>query len=140
MGTTTVRRTRLDALLQQVSAAKGIRVEFGVLEPTLHTGRMGRPGPTIAQVLAWIEAGIGDTPSRPIIRWVVAAKRDEIRRHLRWVAHAIALGREPGPELERLTTALVAWSRERIEAVGAVDTGQTRDAIAAVVRRVGERR
>lgn len=137
VGTTTVRRSQLDALLQRVQAAKGLTVEVGVLEAAVHRKPNGEPGPSIAQVLAWIEAGIGDTPSRPIIRWVVTAKRDEIRRHMRWVAHAIALGRDPAPELERLRAELEGWAKERMDAVGAVDSGQTRDAIAAAVRRVG---
>ncbi|MGL5909210.1 MAG: hypothetical protein ACRCZP_04355, partial [Phycicoccus sp.] len=132
--------TRLDALLQRVQAAKGITVEFGVLEAAPHLGPNGEPGPSIAQVLAWIEAGIGDKPSRPIIRWVVAAKRDEIRRHMRWIAHAIALGRDPAPELERLRKDLETWAKDRMDAVGAVDTGQTRAAIAAAVKRVGAAR
>jgi len=137
VGTTTVRRERLDALLQQVQAAKGIRLEVGILESTPHLGHDGRPGPTIAQVLAWIEAGIGSKPARPIIRWVVAAKRDEIRQHMRWVGHRIALGQDPRGDLEKLRADLERWAKDRMVAVDAIDTGQTRDAITAVVRHGG---
>lgn len=139
MGTTTINRTRLDALMRHVQAAKGIVVDFGVLEAAPHLGPNGEPGPSIAQVLAWIEAGGGpnDLPSRPILRWVAEAKREEIRRHLRWIAHRIALGQDPAEALERLRHDLERWARDRMDAVGAVDSGQTRDAIEAVVRRVG---
>jgi hypothetical protein len=51
------------------------------------------------------------------------------------VAHAVALGRDPAPELERLRLALQEWLRERITTVDAVDTGQTRAALTAVVVR-----
>lgn len=137
MGRTTVNRSRLDALLHRVDAAKDIRVEYGVPDPSpVHRKPNGEPGPTVAQVLAWIEAGVNDTPARPILRWVGAAKREDIRRHLRWIAHRIALGQDPADALERLRLDLETWCRERMDAVGAVDSGQTRDAITAVVRRM----
>ena len=73
-------------------------------------------------------------PARPIVRWVAQAKRGEMQAMVRQVAHAVATGHDPAPRLERLRSALAEWTRARIIDVGAVDTGQTRDAITAVVR------
>lgn len=76
-------------------------------------------------------------PARPVIRWVAVAKRDMMRAGFRNAALAAIKGREPGPELESLRAGLAEVTRARIIDVGAVDTGQTRDAITAT--RVGGR-
>ncbi len=73
-------------------------------------------------------------PARPIVRWVATAKRGQMRALVRQVAQAVVTGQDPEPRLERLRSALAEWTRARIIDVGAVDTGQTRDAITAVVR------
>jgi hypothetical protein len=136
MGSTRVNRDRLDGILRRAGELKGTRVEYGIPSPApAHVRPNGEPGPSVAQVLAWIEAGTPTMSARPILRWLGQAKRDEIRQGMRWVAHAVALGRDPAPELERLRLALQEWLRERITTVDAVDTGQTRAALTAVVVR-----
>lgn len=132
-GSVTVERDRLDSILSQTKSIRGVRVDYGIPDPSPDHRRS--QGVSVAQVLAWIEAGTVNMPARPILRWVAAAKRDEIRQHQRWINHRVLLGQDPAAELEALRADLEKWCRERMTSVGAVDTGQTRDTVTAIVVR-----
>jgi len=108
-------------------------VDYGIPDPSPDHRRS--TSVSVAQVLAWIEVGTPTMPARPILRWVGAAKRDEIRQHQRWINHRVLLGEDPRDELEALRSDLERWLKERITAVDAVDTGHTRETLTAVVVR-----
>jgi hypothetical protein len=73
--------------------------------------------------------------ARPILRWVAEARREDMRALMRRAGRDLMEGHDPGSTIELLRASLAEWTRNRLIDVGAVDTGQTRDAITAVVRR-----
>lgn len=66
-----------------------------------------------------------DTRERPVIRWVAQARRRVMRDGFRDAAKKALRRQDPKPELEALGERLTAELRERLKAVGGVDTGHT---------------
>jgi len=186
--------TLFERMMASAKRLDGEAIVFGIPAPApLHRGKPGRPakpGLTTAQVLAWVEFGVGKRrrsttapssgggrrrrswlgrialrirrflrgfggrrgrpvpsrkpetrktgmgrPARPVIRWVAAARRDLMRDGFRIACRDVLRGRDHLPAMEVLRAQLADATRERIIAVEAVDTGQTRDAITAKIVR-----
>jgi hypothetical protein len=124
-------------------AIDGAAVRFGAMAPgggpaPEHTGHDGKPkGVTTNDVLKFIEYGVRGMPERPIIRYVQAARRQEIREASRDIARAVAQKRSHVPKLHALGAMLRDATIARIRAVDAVDTGQTVGSIHYVLERRG---
>lgn len=128
-------------------AIDGAAVRFGAMSEgggpaPEHTGRDGKPkGVTTNDVLRFIEYGTEhdgwSMPERPVIRYVQAALRREIREASREIARAVAQKRSHVPKLHALGERLRDATIARIRAVDAVDTGQTVASIHYVLERRG---
>jgi hypothetical protein len=124
-------------------AIDGAAVRFGAMGPTggpapEHTGHDGKPkGITTNDVLGFIEYGTQTMAERPVIRWVQATKRREIREASREVARAVAQKRSHVPKLRALGEMLRDVTIARIRDVEAVDTSQTVQSIHYAVERRG---
>lgn len=120
---------------------RGERVRFGAMAPDggappEHTGHDGKPkGVTTNDVLAFIEYGTQGRAERPVIRYVQYAHANVMRVGAAAVVKAIAQHRAHRPLLEEMARKLADLTRDRILAVGAVDTGQTLESIHGVVER-----
>lgn len=72
---------------------------------------------------------------RPVLRWVAATQRDVMRDGFKAAAKRAVKGEDHRADLEVLGGKLADLARERITAVGGVDTGQTRASITSKVTR-----
>ena len=121
---------------------RGERIRFGAMAPgggpaPEHTGHDGKPkGVTTNDVLAFVEYGAQGRPERPIIRYVQQAHANVMRSGAAAVVRAIAKHKAHRPLLQDLADKLADLTRERIVAVGAVDTGQTLRSVHGVVEKV----
>lgn len=112
-------------------ALNGAAIEFGAMSPTggpppEHTGHDGKPkGVTTNDVLRFIEFGTPTMAERPVIRFVQATLRQEMREGAAAVSRAVAARRAHVPLLHALGERLAQATRARIQAVDAIDTGQT---------------
>ena len=74
---------------------------------------------------------------RPVIRWVAAVRRDIMRRGF---ARAVGLAvkrKDPRPALETMGDGLSEVLKERLRAVGGVDTGHTLETLGYRIARRG---
>lgn len=121
----------------------GAAIRFGAMSERggpapEHTGHDGKPkGVDTNDVLRFIEYGTQTMPERPVIRYVQAAHRREIREGAAAIAKAVAQKRAHLPALEALGLRLVELTKTRIRQVQAVDTSQTLDSIRHVIDRRG---
>jgi hypothetical protein len=124
-------------------AIDGSAVRFGAMSPTggpapEHTGHDGKPkGVSTNDVLRFIEYGVNGQPERPVIRYVQATHRRKIREASAEIARAVSQKRSHVPKLQALGEMLRDATRARIQAVEAVDTGQTLASVHYVVERRG---
>lgn len=96
--------------------------------------RQGRPTPKGA-TLVKPPPPTDKRGERPVIRWVAATQHGPMADGFKAAARQAMWGRDPRPDLEVLGRRLADLTRERLAAVGGVDTGQTRDAITHKIER-----
>lgn len=123
---------KFDDLRASVKRLAGREIRFGVPDPApAHRG--SERGLTVANVLAFVEFGTRRVRERPIIRWLASARRPDLRESFLDVVGSALAGGDPEPDLQSLADKLTAMLRQRIVEVDAIDTGQTRDELGAVV-------
>lgn len=140
--TSTLDTTGLQRVTRGWRALNGAQLTYGAMAPDggpapEHTGHDGRPkGVSTNDVLKFIEYGTPNMPERPIIRYVAQAHRRELREGAAAVSRAVAAKRAHVPLLHALGERLVSLTKARIQAVQAVDTGQT---LRSINYRLGKR-
>lgn len=138
----TLDTTGLQRVTRGWRALNGSTITYGAMGPDggpapEHTGHDGKPkGVTTNDVLRFIEYGTPTMAERPVIRYVAAAHRRELREAAAEVSRAVAAKRAHVPKLQALGERLAALTQARIVAVGAVDTGQT---LRSIGYRLGKR-
>jgi hypothetical protein len=140
--TSTLDKTGLQNVTRGWRALDGSAITYGAMAADggpapEHTGHDGKPkGVSTNDVLAFIEFGTPTMPERPVIRYVAAAHRRELREAAADVSRAVAQRRAHVPKLHAMGARLVALTKARIQAVSAVDTGQT---LRSIHYRLGKR-
>ena len=127
----TLDRRGLDALLAASRALDAVAVDFGAM------GEGGGPAPrhpsgggTTADVLAAHEYGLGGNDETPIVRAVAHGKGEEIGEVAAKAAAKVLAGTAtPDEAAKSVGEHAVGLLRARIESVGLIDTGATRDSL-----------